>query len=101
MTNFDYIMENITVRDISLAMRLTGHGFATDTLFGKAWYACQRHYKKCTGYSPNITVTSEGAVNPFIHSQYLDDKLNLVNGHSRINAYETWLAKQYNPEEWD
>lgn len=99
MTNFDYIMEKITVRDVSLAM--SHLSFTYGTIFEKARCACRKHYKNLKGYQNKGCDLRDGAVNPFIHREYFDENLNLIKGHPPVSTYETWLAKQYNPEEWD
>ena len=99
MTNFDYIMENITVRDISLKM-CPAH-FTVGTIFDKAWYACRKHYSNLEGYQNKGCDLRDGAVNPFIHREYFDESLHLIKGHPPVSTYETWLAKQYNPDEWE
>lgn len=99
MTNFDYIMGKITVRDVSLAMH--PFSFTFGTIFDKAWQACKKHYKNLEGYQNKGSNLRDGAVNPFIHREYFDESLNVIKGHPPVSTYETWLAKQYNPEEWE
>ena len=39
MTNYDYIMERVSPREVALAMRPTAIGFGNTTIFEKAWHA--------------------------------------------------------------
>lgn len=101
MTNFDYIMTNATPRDIALAMRPFRGGFVSETIFDEAWYACRKHYRNLKGYQNSGNQLCDGAVNPFIYQKYFDESDNLIDGHPPVSTYETWLAKQYNPDEWE
>ena len=99
MTNFDYIMANVTTRDVSLTM--CPFCLVSGTIFNKAWDACRKHYNNLEGYPNKGIDLRDGAVNPFFYQEYFDESLNIIKGHPPVSTYETWLAKQYNPEEWE
>lgn len=102
MTNYDYIMEHISPREVALAMRPTVTGFTKTTIFGKAFYAWNKHCEAMEGYKNKGNCYNNGPVNPFRFSTYLvDDSHKQIQGHSNVVSYETWLAKQYNPSEWE
>lgn len=106
MTNFDYIMENMTVRDLALAMRPISRSIWVDTdLIARAWRAWSNHCKKMEGYLKNKgnVYSPEKPVNPFLWDRYFINKdycQKMIGGHSNIVSFDTWLCKQYNPEEW-
>lgn len=102
MTNYDYIMEHVSPRDVALAMRpITG--FGNTTIFQKAWYAWNKHCKAMEGYRNKGNCYDKGPVNPFWYSIYFVDGQGdkKIDGHSNVVSYETWLAKQYNEKEWE
>jgi hypothetical protein len=106
MTNFEYILENMTVRDLAKAMDPMGSGFTHDHIIGRAWYAWNKHCSMMEGYQKNHgnVYSSDKPVNPFSWSRYaiyVDGVREAVEGHSEIVSYDTWLCKQYNPEEWN
>ena len=108
MTNNDYICENMTNRDIAYTMNPFRVGFARNDIFSRAWYAFITHCKAMEGYKGNvgnIYISGDNPVNPFRYSVYHDysqgeAKHGLIAGHPEIAAYDTWLCKQYNPDEW-
>ena len=102
MTNYDYIMEHVSPRDVALAMRPTT-GFGDTTIFQKAWYAWNKHCKAMEGYRNKGNCYDKGPVNPFWYSIYFVDGQGdkKIDGHSNVVSYETWLAKQYNEKEWE
>lgn len=106
MTNFEYIMENMTVRDLAIAMQPTGRSiWADDDVIARAWNAWNTHCNMMEGYQKNKgnVYRSDAPVNPFRYSRYFafsEDKDCSAVGHSNIVSYDTWLCKQYNPEEW-
>ena len=106
MTNFEYIMENMTVRELAKGMNPIRSGFAREHIFGRAWYAWNKHCSMMEGYQKNHgnVYSPDKPVNPFSWSRYatyVDGIREAVEGHSEIVSYDTWLCKQYNPEEWD
>lgn len=106
MTNFDYIMENMIVRDLAKAMNPTASHFTREHIIGRAWYAWNKHCSMMEGYRKNQgnVYRPDAPVNPFRYSRYFaspEDKDYLTAGHSNVVSYDTWLCKQYNPEEWD
>lgn len=105
MTNFEYIMENMTVRDFAKVMSPVASGFTSDHIMGRAWYAWCRHCRMMEGYQKNKgnVYHPDAPVNPFRFSRYFafpGDKDCSAVGHSEIVSYDTWLCKQYNPKEW-
>lgn len=102
MTNYDYIMEHVSPRDVALAMRPTT-GFGNTTIFQKAWYAWNKHCKAMEGYRNKGNCYNKDPVNPFLYSVYFVDGQGdkKIDGHSNVVSYETWLAKQYNEKEWE
>ena len=100
MTNYDYIMEHVSPREVALAMRPTV-GFGNTTIFQKAWYAWSKHCEAMEGYKNKGNCYDNGPVNPFLYSIYFVDDNEEIQGHSNVVSYETWLAKQYNPNEWE
>ena len=106
MTNFEYIMESMTVRDLAKAMNPTASRFTNDHIMGRAWYAWNKHCERMEGYQKNKgnVYRPDAPVNPFWCSRYFaspEDKDCSAVGHSNIVSYDTWLCKQYNPEEWE
>ena len=106
MTNYDYIMERVSPREVALAMRPTAIGFGNTTIFEKAWRAWSNHCKAMEGYKNKGNCYNNGPVNPFTYSTYcVEDADGIVvkwiPGYSNVVSYETWLAKQYNPDEWE
>ena len=73
MTNYDYIMEHISPREVAWAMRPTAIGFGNTTIFEKAWYAWNKHYKAMEGYRNRGNCYDKGPVNPFLYSIYFVD----------------------------
>lgn len=105
MTNFEYIMENMTVRDLAKAMNPIRGGFSRENIIGRAWYAWNKHCRMMEGYQKNKgnVYSPDKPVNPFawsIYAVYVDGNREMIEGHSEIVSYDTWLCKQYNPEEW-
>lgn len=106
MTNFEYIMENMTVRDLAIAMQPIQRSIWSDNdIIARAWGAWDAHCHKMEGYQKNKgnVYSSEKPVNPFWYSRYFassEDKSCSAVGHSNIVSYDTWLCKQYSPEEW-
>lgn len=105
MTNFEYIMENMTVRDIAKAMSPTESGFLGGHMISRAWCAWCRHCKLMEGYQKNKgnVYHPDAPVNPFRYSRYFaspEDRDCSAVGHPETASYDTWLCKQYNPEEW-
>lgn len=103
MTNYDYIMEHVSPREVALAMRPTAIGFGNTTIFEKAWHAWNKHCEAMKGYRNKGNCYNKGPVNPFLYSVYFVDGLTdkEIDGHSDVVSYETWLAKQYNEKEWE
>ena len=103
MTNYDYIMEHVSPREVALAMRPTAIGFGNTTIFEKAWYAWNKHCKAMEGYKNKGNCYNKGPVNPFWYSEYFVDGQGdkMIDGHSNVVSYETWLAKQYSEKEWE
>ena len=106
MTNYDYIMERVSPREVALAMRPTAVGFGKITIFEKAWHAWGNHCKAMEGYKNRGNCYNNGPVNPFRYSTYcFDDENGMAikwfDGHSNVVSFETWLAKQYNEKEWE
>ena len=106
MTNFEYIMENMTVRDIAKAMNPVGTGFTHEHIIGRAWFAWAKHCRRMEGYQSNKgnVYYPDAPVNPFRFSRYFafpGDKNCSAVGHSEIVSFDTWLCKQYNLEEWE
>ena len=102
MTNYDYIMEHVSPREVALAMRPTAIGFGNTTIFEKAWRAWGNHCKTMEGYRNRGNCYDKGPVNPFYYSVYfVDDNYKQIQGHSNVVSFETWLAKQYNEKEWE
>ena len=101
MTNYDYIMEHISPREVALAMRPTT-GFGNTIICQTAWYAWNKHCKAMEGYDSRGNCYDKGPVNPCLYSIYfVDDNYEEIQGHSNVVSYETWLAKQYNEKEWE
>lgn len=106
MTNFEYIMENMTVRDLAIAMQPIYRSIWSDKdIISRAWKAWENHCKMMEGYQKNKgnIYRSDAPVNPFRYSRYFsspEDRDCSAMGHSETVSYDTWLCKQYNPEEW-
>ena len=102
MTNYDYIMEHVSPRDVALAMRPTT-GFGNTAISQKAWHAWNKHCETMEGYKNRGNCYNKGPVNPFWYSIYFVDGQGdkKIDGHSNVVSYETWLAKQYNEKEWE
>lgn len=108
MTNYDYIMEHVSPREVALAMRPTAVGFGKITIFEKAWHAWKNHCKAMEGYkNKGNWYNNNDPVNPFYYSVYFTSNAKTgfvkekVQGHSNVVSFETWLAKQYNEKEWE
>lgn len=106
MTNYDYIMEHVSPREVALAMRPTAIGFGNTTIFEKAWRAWGNHCKAMEGYRNKGNCYNNGPVNPFLYSTYCVDNedgfaIKWISGHLEVVSFETWLAKQYNEKEWE
>ena len=102
MTNYDYIIERVSPREVALAMRPTAIGFGNTTIFEKAWRAWGNHCKAMEGYKNKGNCYDKGSVNPFYYSVYfVDDNYEQIQGCSNVVSFETWLAKQYNEKEWE
>lgn len=111
MTNFEYIMKNMTERDV--AAFLWDNCFSTTELADKAYDAFQNWCDSLCTYTGSKYYLDDETKrpNPFTTSMYRYFKNgkcvgtskelpNIASPRKTELAIQVWLTKQYDPKEW-